>query len=447
MFQVPQAVQDVMVTLSPAFTKPTAGRMLAFTLATILTLGRRTVTATLIVACGLLTGHFTTYYRLFSRPVWSTWFVGRLLARLIIDLVPPEEPIGLVVDDTTTEHPGRHVWGKAKHRDAVRSSQTLTKWIWGHKWVVLAVTIRFPWTNRPWALPVLCALYTPPKESERLGRKHRTSGELARVLTKRLIGWFPEHRFVLTGDGDYSTHEMTRFAHRHRKQLTFVGRFYANANLHEEPPEYSGNGRPRVKGRRQPKPEEVATIKRGHYTQVAWYGGGERRVKLVRGEGNWFKAGFGLVPVSFVYVEDREGTHRPEYFYSSEPDWSGPAIVESYVSRWAIEVTFWECKQRLGLGSPRRFSRKAVQRVEPWLLSLFSLVSLIYHHHQTTHAVPIPSWPWYEKTVPTFSTVLSEVRRLIWKEWVFQQPQFVGAIDKLPDKLKDYLLNRLTMAA
>lgn len=454
MLKPPAAAEDLVAKLSPAFTKPTASRMLALTLATIITTGSRTVTATLIVACGLLTGHFTTYYRLFSRPAWSTWFLGRLLAGLAVELVPPGEPVLLAVDDTTTEHPGRKVWGKAKHRDAVHSSHSLTQWVWGHKWVVLAVNIKFPWAGRPWALhatahlrPVLCALYTPPEESRRLGRTHRTCGELARVLARRLIGWFPEHRFVLVGDGEYSTHEMTRFARRHRKQLTFVGRFYPDANLFDEPPPYSGNGRPRVKGRRRPKPEEIARPQTGVKTTVFWYGGGRRKVRLVRGTGHWFKSGRGLAAVSFVYVEDRQGTHRPEYFFSSDPGLPAEAIVDCYVSRWSIEVTFEECKQRLGLGSPRRFSRRAVERAEPWLLGLFSVVSLIYHNHLQTHPPHVPSWPWRDKTDPTFSNALSGVRRLIWKEWVFAQPRYAGAVEKLPHKLKEYLLDRLTMAA
>nr|WP_166831781.1 transposase [Thalassoroseus pseudoceratinae] len=138
--------------------------------------------------------------------------------------------------------------------------------------MVLAVTIRFPWPNRPWALPVLFALYTPPEVSERLGRKHHTAGELARILTRRLLGWFPERRFVLTGGGQYSTHEMTRFAHAYHTQLTFVGRFSGNANSYHPPPKYSGTGRPRVKGERQSKPEKVAAKP----MYVAWYGGDQR---------------------------------------------------------------------------------------------------------------------------------------------------------------------------
>ena len=58
----------------------------------------------------------------------------------------------LVGDDTVDGHPGRKVYGKARHRDPVRSSHGYTAWRYGHKWVVLAVLIRFSWANRPWPL-------------------------------------------------------------------------------------------------------------------------------------------------------------------------------------------------------------------------------------------------------------------------------------------------------
>ncbi|WP_166831093.1 hypothetical protein [Thalassoroseus pseudoceratinae] len=60
---------------------------------------------------------------------------------------------------------------------------------------------------------------------------------------------------------------MTRFAHAYRPQLTFVGRFYGNVNLYHSPPKYSGTGRPRVKGERKPKPEELVQTKRGPQTK------------------------------------------------------------------------------------------------------------------------------------------------------------------------------------
>ena len=97
----PQVAEDLMVRFSPAFPQPTVRRMLAVALATIITIGHHTLTATLMVASGLLTGHLSTYYRLFSRPAWSTWSVGRILANIVIELAPLDELVGLVVDDTT----------------------------------------------------------------------------------------------------------------------------------------------------------------------------------------------------------------------------------------------------------------------------------------------------------------------------------------------------------
>jgi hypothetical protein len=64
----------------------------------------------------------------------------------------------LVGDDAVDGHPGRRVYAKARHRDPVRSSHSYTAWRYGHKWVVLAVLVRFPFATRPWALPVLVDL-------------------------------------------------------------------------------------------------------------------------------------------------------------------------------------------------------------------------------------------------------------------------------------------------
>ena len=46
------------------------------------------------------------------------------------------------------------------------STHSFTAFRWGHKWVVLAVLIRFPFSRRCWALPLLVALYHA-KESGR----------------------------------------------------------------------------------------------------------------------------------------------------------------------------------------------------------------------------------------------------------------------------------------
>ena len=56
---------------------------------------------------------------------------------------PPSLPVPLAGDDTVESHPGPNVHGKARHRDPVRSTHSYTAWRYGHKWVVLAVLVRF----------------------------------------------------------------------------------------------------------------------------------------------------------------------------------------------------------------------------------------------------------------------------------------------------------------
>ena len=71
----------------------------------------------------------------------------------------PDGPVSLAGDDTVDEHRGAKVYGKGCHRDPVRSTHSYTAYRWGHKWVVLAILVQFPFATRPWALPVLVALY------------------------------------------------------------------------------------------------------------------------------------------------------------------------------------------------------------------------------------------------------------------------------------------------
>ena len=157
-------------------------------------------------------------------------------------------------DDTVDEHPGDKVFGKGCHRDPVRSTHSFTAFRWGHKWVVLAVLVRFPFTRRQWALPLLVALYRSEEDDHKAGRRHKTPQHLLRQLCCVLLRWFRQRRFVLAGDGDYASHETASFFSRRRGRLSLVSKFYPDANLYEPPPPYLGKKpwHPRVKGAKLP---------------------------------------------------------------------------------------------------------------------------------------------------------------------------------------------------
>ncbi len=173
---------------------------------------------------------------------------------------------------------------------------------------------------------------------------------------------------------------LSRFAHRPRSRLTLVSRFYSDANLYAPPPGVRGKkiGRPRKKGRKLPAPAEV--VQRSSRTRLtaAWYGGGQRRIEVVSGVGHWFKNGEGLVPIRWVFVHDLGGTHRDEYFFTTDPAMAPRTIVETYTRRGSIETTFQEMRAYLGLETTRGRTEKTVLRAAPCLFGLFSVIVLLY---------------------------------------------------------------------
>ncbi len=79
-----------------------------------------------------------------------------------------------------------------------------------------------------------------------------------------------------------------------------------------------------------------------------------RDVEAASGTGHWYKAGQGLVEVLWVYVHDRTGTHRDEYFFTTDVRMSVQEVIETYVGRWNEETTFQEMRLVSGIGDDAR---------------------------------------------------------------------------------------------
>jgi DDE superfamily endonuclease len=442
---LPAPVAAVLLPLAPAFSAPTFERFALLAVSALLTTGRRTVANLLRTLGGLAPGHRTSYQRVLSSARWSGLRLACRLCRLVLGLLPADRPVLLIGDDTVDGHKGKRVWGKARHRDPVRSTKSYTAWRYGHKWVVLAVLVHFPFAKRPWALPVLVDLYRSVEDNRREHRPHRTPAQLLCRLVAVLLRWFPDRRFVLVGDAGYGTHEVARFCHARRDRLALVSKLHPDANLVGPPPPYAGKGRPRVKGARLPKPRQAVAGARLRRAVVRWYGGGTRRVALASGTGHWYKAGQGLVPLRWVFVRDRQGTHRDEYFYTTDPSLSPEAVIGRYAWRWNVETTFQEARAHLGLETTRGWCRRTVLRAAPCLLGLYSLVALLFAALPPAQRAGGVKWP--GKGHVTFSDALTALRRWLWSEWVLPQADGGAAVAKLPQHVQELLFAALAPAA
>ena len=449
MLTIPSAAEQLFIQFSSAFTQPTFQRVLPLVIGAIITIGRRTVSAVLWTMRAVIDGHCSTYHRVFSRASWSMWPLGKVLASAILRFIPADQPVLVPLDDTTAQHRGKHVYGKGCHHDAVRSAHKHIVYRWGHRWIVLAISVKFPFTSRRWALPVLCALYRPEELNIAEKRRHKTASHLARQLMAVMMHWFPLRKFVFLGDGGYASHELAMFCYRHQRHAALVSRYHGDANLYAPPPALTKkrNGRPRTKGRTLPKPQQLVAHRKLVPVTVSWYGGSDRRVELTGDAGQWYKSGKGLVPVRWVFVHDVQGTHRDEYFYTTDTSLRLEQIVSLFTARWSIETTFQEMRAHLGFETPRQHVAQSVLRTAPCLLGLFSIICLIFADYTKGHRIEVRNPEWYHKAEPTFSDAIATVRRLFWQKTIFEEASYHNGFKKLSPKLRNMLLDYLSQAA
>jgi DDE superfamily endonuclease len=439
------AAEPLVRAFSSAFTRPTYQRFVLLLVGVIITSGRRTVSRVLWTVRSLVDGNPSSYHRFFSQARWSLWPVAKVLVLSIAALVPEDEPIVVAGDDTVAEHNGKKIYGKACHRDAVRSGRGWTVRKWGHRWVVLSILVKLRFASRRWALPVLCALYLPPHMSKNQALRHKVPSQLAQSLLAALMHWLPQKKFIFLGDGHFSGHELADFASRHRHRLTLIGRLRAKACLYERPPRRRGSGRPRHTGCKLPSPaQQVAAAKHRKLT-VRWYGNTRRRVSVVSGVGIWCRRPLRSA-IRWVYVHDPI-SERSDYFYSTNQKLSPRRIIEMFAARWSLEVTFQEMKQHLGLESTPQRTRRSVLRAAPCLMGCFSVITLIYNAcNRNKPALPRQTLC-HHKSQPTFSDALFTVRKLLWGQTVLQQALGIELATKLPRQLKTFVLNHLAEAA
>src|SRR5215208_2214853 len=108
------------------FTSPTCQRFSTLLVGALLTTGRRTVANLLRTLRQLAPGHLTAYQRVLSRAPWSGVALGCSLAGFLLRHFVPDGTATLIGDDTVDGHKGKRAHGKARHRDAVRSSHAHT---------------------------------------------------------------------------------------------------------------------------------------------------------------------------------------------------------------------------------------------------------------------------------------------------------------------------------
>ena len=413
----PEIVQLVAV-FAIAFTAPTYKKALVLLYGSILTPGRRTVTAALRVMGLAQEGRFGKYHRVLSRARWEPLLVSKLLLGLIVSLcVPPGSPLLVLVDETLERRWGTKIKYRSLFRDPVRSSKQHLVVSSGIRWLSMAIAVPVPWGQRWWALPFLTVPLLAPQTSAKLGRRHRTSIDRTAQLVSQVRRWYPTREIIVVGDGAFAAVPLVQHCQRQRIQVTFIARLRLDARLFDPPglQPASKRGPKPQKGPRQPSLQQRLVDPNTQWTslEVGWYGGEQRTLEVATGTSLWHRTGLVPVWLRWVLVRCPDATFEPTAFFSSVQDSSAEQIIHWFILRWNIEVTFEEVRAHLGFGTQRQWSDKAIERTTPCLLGLFSLVVLMAIKLHPRY-LPLGTTSWYDKEEATFSDALAAVRRHLW---------------------------------
>jgi hypothetical protein len=452
MLTLPTEIMTLLGHFAPLFSARTWSYVPVLVVGSILTPKRRQV-STALRALGLAqVSWFQNFHRVLNRAVWSPLAASRILLGLLVTTFMPEGPLLVALDDTLERRRGAHIAAKGIYRDPVRSSHGHFVKASGLRWVCLMLLVPVPWVGRVWALPFLTVLAPSERYHTSRGQRHKTLLDWARQLVLLLRRWYPTRALVLVADSSYAAIDLLACCSRAAVQVTMITRLRLDAALYEPAPspDPTRRGRPRLKGKRLPTLEQVATDPDTVWTTLTvsgWYGGQERTVEVVSQTAVWYHSGKPPVSLRWVLVRDPQGAFATQALLCTNQDVTPAQILAWFVQRWQLEVTLEECRAHLGMETQRQWSDLAIARTTPALLALFSLVTLLAHRLLGETACPIRTSAWYSKTRPTFSDALALVRRYLWTQTDFRLSPSEADMPQVPKALADHLADLLCYAA
>jgi hypothetical protein len=429
--ELTQSFLDLLANFVPVFTEPTFRTFTQICSGWILSHRHRYITDVIFSGGNVANGHWARFHRFFSDAAWNLDVLNMHLALLVARILCPTGTLLFAVDDTLCRKRGLTIYGTGMHHDPLISSRAKPLVSWGHDWVVLCIIIVHPfWApTKVFALPVAQRLYRNrqgltkgKKKNAKKAKKtkapadHRTRPQLAIELISLAAAWFPDRDILVTGDSAYGGKSVLS---KLPPTVHLISHVHCKGALYAPPPPPSSGkkrrGPPRKKGDRLPGMTEWANDDTKPWRKLKFDQFGlHATLEVKTQQALYYKAG-GSRLLTIVLTRDTLGKRPMQMFYCTNLTWSVRQILSAYANRWAIECTFENCKQFLGLEDAANRVRLAVSRTAPMALFLYSMIVVWFH--QVGHAlVMFPERPWYRrKAEPSFADILSTLRRVSYE--------------------------------
>jgi len=447
-------ILSVLLPFSVLFSKPSWKKALNLLLGTLLCTGKRTVCSALR-AMGLeYEAGFSKYHHLLNRAEWSSLKAAKILFQMLLVFVPDKLPLVLFVDETLERRRGKKIKAKGYYRDAVRSSQSRIVKTTGLKWSVMALSVKLPFISRALALPFLSVLEPSKKCDESQNRRHKTSLRWTSQMVLQVRRWVGKTwSLILVGDGGYAAGQLALdcicFG------VTLVSRLKMNAALFDFPVEK----RPGQRGRNAKKGVRLKNFKQmlsldglpWKEMEVVGYGGEKRMARVISDTCMWGADGTTPIPIRWALVVDPTGKLDPLPLMSTDPFMTAERMVELFVHRWSLEVTFEETREHLGVETQRQWSDRAIARSTPVLMGLYSCVCMMANRLKQVGLLKVDATAWHQKGQATFSDMLRAVRMVIWRDnLISRKSRITPSVENITPEMWDWaddIVKRVLQAA
>ena len=449
MSTLPAGLAQLIVPFACLFSKRVFQSVQVLLAGAILAPGKRTVTSVLRIMGLGQERHFQTYHRVLNRAVWSSLAASRILLQLLVRAFAPEGPLIFGLDDTIERRWGARIAARGIYRDAVRSSRSHFVKVSGLRWLCMMLLVPIPWAARVWALPFLTALCPSQRYHDSQGKRHKKLTDWARQMVKQVRRWLPGRHIVVVADSAFAALDFLGAARRH---ATVITRLRLDAALYAPAPERlpGQRGRTRLKGERLPALGQVLADPATAWTELTlacWYGEHDRTVEVASSTAVWYHPGMPTVPLRWVLIRDPLKQFESQALLCTAQEATPSFILECFVQRWQVEVTFEEARAHLGVETQRQWSDKAIARTTPCLFALYSLVTLAAQQLFSTGQIYRRCAAWYPKPQATFSDTIACVRRDLWSHAYFSISPHESDMVKIPRPLVDRFIDSLCYAA
>lgn len=450
MLIIPEEFSAQISAFAPLFARKVFNHVKVLLMGSLLVVGRRTVCSALRVMGLSEEKQFHKYHRVLSKAKWSAYQGARILLVLLVDqLVPHDEPLVFGLDETLERRWGRKINARGIYRDAVRSSHSYFVKCSGLRWMCLMLLTPMSWAKRVWALPFLTVLAPSERYNQQRDKRHKKLTDWARQMILQVKRWLPDRQIIVVADSSYTCYALLDAV---RSAVCMITPLRLDARLFDEPPP-----QPAGKRGRKPKigPRQITLQQRlvDRTTQwqtiviAQWYGKSNQVMQVATGTALWYKSNDPLVPLRWVLIRDPSGHIAPVALLCTDQKLDSQSIINYFIRRWTVEVTFEEVRRHLGVESQRQWSDLAIARTTPVLMGLFSIVTLWTHKLQQQQGIEAQRSAWYQKMNPTFSDALALVRKQLWGKQQFLTSPFQPEVDYLNQPLIQHLCTMIARAA